>query len=291
MSMSLVAGDPAVEAERRRALRRMRAVAGSLLVLAAVVYVLTHGPTGAWGYVNAAAEASMLGAIADWFAVTALFRHPLRIPIPHTNLIANKKNEIGEGLGSFIEENFLADEVVHERLSTISGARIAGTWLQDSGNAAKITEFASQVGVAGLTVLSDSDVQDLLESLVRDHVIRPDWSPTIGQVSEQLLEAGHHTTLLDIAADHAEQWLINHPQAFDRIVSSRLPSWVPDVANRFVDLRAHKEVVRFVRAVREDADHPFRHAVDRFLGDLASDLQQRPELQAQVERLKHEIFD
>jgi len=275
-------------------LRRMQAVAIWLLIAMAIIFAVAFSlqDTYVWaGYVRAAAEGGMVGAIADWFAVTALFRHPLGIPIPHTNLIANKKDDIGEGLGSFIEENFLADEVVHDRLSQISGARIAGDWLQVPANAEKITEILSQSALAGLTVLSDGDVQDLLEELVREHVITPEWSTNIGNVAEQLLTAHHHSTLLDIVADHAEVWLVNHPEAFDKLVSSRVPSWVPGIASRFIDSKAHQEAVKFVRSVRADDEHPFRHAVDRFLYDLADDLREREELQNQVEQLKHEIFD
>ena len=272
----------------------MQALALWLLLAMGIVFAVSFALQDryAWaGFVRAASEGGMVGAIADWFAVTALFRHPLGIPIPHTNLIARKKDEIGAGLGSFIEQNFLADEVVHERLATISGARLAGTWLQESTNAEKVTEIVSNVGLAGLTVLSDSDVQELLEALVRDHMIRPEWSASIGEVAEQLLAANHHAALIDIAADHAENWLVAHPESFDNLLSSRIPSWVPGLATRFIDERAHSEVVKFVRAVRRDPEHPFRIAADGFLRDLARDLQDRAELQEQVERLKHEIFD
>lgn len=275
-------------------LRRMQAIALWLLVAMAIVFAVSFSLQDRYpwaAFVRAASEGGMVGAIADWFAVTALFRRPLGLPIPHTNLIAGKKDEIGEGLGSFIEENFLADEVVHERLSTISGARISGEWLQDPANAAKVTGFVSQIGLAGLTVLSDADVQELLESLLREHVITPPWSSNIGSVGAQLLEAGHHNALLDIAADHAEQWLVAHPESFNAIVSSRMPSWVPSITHRFIDDRAHKEVVKFVRAVKADPQHPFREAANRFLHDLTTDLQEKPELQAQVETFKHDVFD
>ena len=107
----------------------MQALALGLLLFMAVVFVVSFALQDRYpwlAYVRAASEGGMVGALADWFAVTAIFRYPLGIKIPHTSLISNKKDEIGEGLGSFIEENFLADEVVHEKLSTISGARMAG---------------------------------------------------------------------------------------------------------------------------------------------------------------------
>lgn len=275
------------------ALRRMQRVALWLLLGMAAVFAVSFGlqERFAWaGFVRAASEGGMVGAIADWFAVTALFRHPFGLKVPHTNLIAHKKDEIGEGLGSFIEENFLADEVVHDRLATISGARIAGGWLQESDNAQKVTEIISQSALAGLTVLSDRDVQDLLEELVQEHMINPAWSPTLGTVLEQLIGADHHMTLIDVLADHSEVWLMEHPEALDRIVSSRMPSWMPGVAQRFVDGRAHKELLKFVRAVKADPEHPFRQAADTFVADLSADLQHRPQLQQQVEQLKHEIF-
>ena len=104
------------DAVRRTRLRRMQSVALGLLLFAAVVYLVTLDRDGFWGYVNAGAEASMVGAIADWFAVTALFRHPLGLPIPHTALIPRKKDEFGKSLEEFFAENFLQEEMIRERL-------------------------------------------------------------------------------------------------------------------------------------------------------------------------------
>jgi uncharacterized membrane-anchored protein YjiN (DUF445 family) len=124
--MSMLAVDPAADTERRRGLRRMRTVAVSLLLFAAVVYVLTRDRDGFLGFVNAGAEASMVGAIADWFAVTALFKHPLGLPVPHTALIPKRKDDLGRGLEEFVGENFLQEEIIRERITaaTIS-ARVA----------------------------------------------------------------------------------------------------------------------------------------------------------------------
>lgn len=113
-----LSSDPAADEERRRGLRRMRVVATSLLVVAAIVFLLTRERDGAWGYVNAASEAAMVGAIADWFAVTALFRHPLGLPIPHTAIIPRRKASLGASLQEFVTENFLRPEVVKERLES-----------------------------------------------------------------------------------------------------------------------------------------------------------------------------
>lgn len=280
--------------ERLEQLRRMQAFALALLGLMAVLFVVSFALQARYpwlGFVRAASEGGMVGALADWFAVTAIFRYPLGLRIPHTNLVSNKKDEIGAGLGSFIEENFLADDVVHDKLASISGARAAGEWLQRPGSAEHVAELASQAGLGTLTVLNDDDVQELIEALARRHVIDPEWSPLMGRAIESFVAGGHQEPLIDLAAERLEEWLVAHPGAFDRMVSSRLPSWLPSIAQRFVDDRLHSEAVRFAQSVRSDRGHPFRVAAQQFLADLARDLGEKPELRSQLEAFKHEVFD
>ncbi|MGO3147221.1 MAG: DUF445 domain-containing protein [Leucobacter sp.] len=280
--------------DRLHSLRRMQGLAVGLLVFMAFVFVISFvfQDRVPWlSYVRAASEGGMVGALADWFAVTALFRRPLGLPIPHTNLIANKKDEIGEGLGSFIEENFLADDVVHDKLSEISGARMAGEWLREAGHAERVSEMIAGIGLGALTVLNDQDVQDLTESLVRRHVVNPEWGPLLGRATGSFVTGGHHESLVELAAARVEQWLVQHPQAFDRMLSSQLPQWVPSIVDRFVDQRMHAEAVRFVQRVATEPDHPARQAITTFLGDLAEDLQHQESLQQQLESFKHEVFD
>src|SRR5512144_1338534 len=125
MSLSMILPEGAADAERRRRLRRMRSLAVALLLFAAVVYLVTLDEGGFWGYVNAGAEASMVGAIADWFAVTALFRHPLGLPIPHTALIPKRKEELGRSLEEFVGENFLQETIIRERIAAAQlGSRV-----------------------------------------------------------------------------------------------------------------------------------------------------------------------
>ena len=154
-----------------------------------------------------------------------------------------------------------------------------------------LAELVANASLGALTVLDDSDVQELIEALVRRHVIDPPWGPLLGRSLESFVEGGHQEPLLDMAASRLEDWLVAHPEAFDRMLSNRLPSWVPGIAQRFVDDRLHGEAVRFARAVKSDRQHPFRLAVGRFLADLARDLGEKPELQAQLEAFKHEVFD
>src|SRR6201991_2466442 len=128
-TLTMITANPAADEERRRGLRRMRTLAVSLLAFAAVVYVATLDQDGFLGFVNAGAEASMVGAIADWFAVTALFKHPLGIPIPHTALVPKRKDELGKGLEEFFGENFLQETIIRDRVTAATISLRLGHWL------------------------------------------------------------------------------------------------------------------------------------------------------------------
>ena len=280
--------------DRLHALRRMQWIAIGLLCFMAVLFVVSFSLEARYpwlSYVRAASEGGMVGALADWFAVTALFRYPLGIKIPHTNIISERKDEIGEGLGSFIEENFLADDVIDTKLADISGSRIAAEWLSDPQHADRAAALTAEGLAAILNVLDDRDVQGLLESLVRNNLIEPDWSPTIGRATAAFVAGGHHEAVVSIAADRLEQWLAEHPHVFDNLVSAQLPAWVPSIVSGFVDSKLHTEAVKFAHNLATDLDHPFRATIGDFIAALGTDLQTKPALQLQVESLKAEIFD
>ena len=146
----MITPDPDADEARRRGLRRMRTVAVGLLVLAAVVYVATLDQHGFLGFVNAGAEASMVGAIADWFAVTALFRHPLGLPIPHTALIPKRKDDLGRGLEEFVGENFLQEDIIRERIAAATISMRMGEWLVVPANAQRVVDEVADVAAIAL---------------------------------------------------------------------------------------------------------------------------------------------
>jgi uncharacterized membrane-anchored protein YjiN (DUF445 family) len=286
--------DLPTDAERLAALRRMKRVAAWLLVAAAVVFSVSFAlqETVPWlGYVRAAAEGAMVGAIADWFAVTALFRHPLGLRIPHTAIIPTRKDEIGATLGAFVENEFLSDDVVLDKLRSIGIARRLGGWLATPENADRLTAEASVAARGILTLLGDDDVEDVIEKLARRHLFEPEWGPAIGRVGARLVAAGQQRAAIDVVVEKAEEWLEAHPEAFGSMVSGRLPRWLPGFVDRIVDDRAHREVLAFVRAVRDDPRHPLRDVVDRWLTELTTDLQHDPVMIARVEQLKADLLD
>ena len=280
--------------ERRLALRRMKAVALGALIFMAVLFVIAFWlqERQPWlGYVRAAAEGGMVGALADWFAVTALFRRPLGLPIPHTAIIPSRKDEIGRSLGEFVETNFLEGSVVRAKLSTTAIAQRAGEWLREPAHAERIAAEGSTIATAVLNALSDDDVRDLITDLAREHLVTPEWGPPAGAWLEKIVEADAHHGAVDLAADSIGRWLDANAASFSGLISRRLPGWVPKLAHRFVDDTAYNEAVKFVRAVQADPRHPARIAVDGYLARLADSLQHDPATRAKLENAKASLFD
>ena len=280
--------------ERRRSLRVMKGVALGALVVMAVVFIVAFvlQENYPWlAYVRAAAEGGMVGALADWFAVTALFRHPLGIPIPHTAIIPKRKDEIGRSLGEFIETNFLAGEVVRAKLESTAIAATAGAWLRDPAHAETVATEASAIASGILTALSDDEVQDLISDLAREHLLSPEWGPTLGASLGRVVEAGAHHGAVDLGVDSISTWLRANRESFSGLVSRRLPSWVPSVAMRLVDDTVYNEAVKFAAAVQADPEHPARHAIDRYLTRLAENLQHDPTTIGRLEEAKSAVFD
>lgn len=280
--------------DRFRALRRMKAVALGALIFMAVVFVFAFAfqeRIGWLSYVRAAAEGGMVGALADWFAVTALFRRPLGLPIPHTAIIPSRKDEIGRTLGEFVETNFLEGDVVRTKLASTHIAQRAGDWLRETPHAERVSAEGATIATAILNALSDDDVRDLITDLAREHLVSPEWGPPAGAWLEKIVEADAHHGAVDLAADSIERWLETNAESFTGLVSRRLPGWVPKLAHRLVDDTVYHEAIKFVRAVQADPQHPARLAIDGYLGRLADSLQNDPDTRAKLENAKASLFD
>jgi uncharacterized membrane-anchored protein YjiN (DUF445 family) len=286
----ILATDPALDAQRRRGLRRMRTLAVSLLVLAAVVYLLTLGRGGFLGFVNAGAEASMVGAIADWFAVTALFRHPLGLPVPHTALIPRRKDDLGRSLEEFVGENFLHESVIRERLEAAQLSRRAGAWLAVEANARRLCDEAASVLGLALARVRDEDAVLLVEEAVLPRLLAEPVSPVAGSLLQEIVRDGAHHGLVDLALDEALRWLTEHADTFVAVVGERAPWWSPPALNDRVTHRIHVEVVAWVEDIRSDPSHPARAALDDALAQLARDLLEDEATQQRMERLKERVL-
>lgn len=285
----------AADEEKQRGVRRMKTTATGLLLLVALVYVLAtwakNEGVGGWpGYVAAAAEAGMVGALADWFAVTALFRRPLGLPIPHTAIIPTKKDQLGASLGSFVGENFLSGDVVRDRIHALGvGARL-GAWLAEPDHADRVTAELATALRGALTVLRDSDVQAVVGEAITRRANAAEVGPGIGKMLEKVVADGGHRRVVDLVCVRAHDWLVEHGESVMDAVQGGAPGWTPRFVDKRVGERVYKELLRFVTEMRDMPGHPARGSIDTFLTDFAADLQTDSDTRARVERLKSEIL-
>ena len=290
-SISLITPDPGADEARRRGLRQMRTVAVGLLLLAACVYVATLGREGGWGFVNAGAEASMVGAIADWFAVTALFKHPLGLPIPHTALIPRKKDELGKGLEEFVGENFLQEAVIRERVAAATISARVGDWLGDPANARRVVDEVSDVAAIGLGNVRDEHIADLVTEALVPRFREEPISPLLGTALMEVLRDDLHHGVVDLAVEEMHRWLIDNPDTFARVLGERAPWWAPPKLNDAVTTRIHAEAIAWVEDIRDDPRHRVREALDSMLGQLAHDLLNDQETMDRAEGFKNRLLE
>ena len=287
-------GGSAAEEKKRRGLRKMKLVALSFLLGATLIFLLTSwaqasGWPGWTGYVKAAAEAGMVGALADWFAVTALFRYPLGLKIPHTAIIPNKKDALGDSLGDFVGTNFLSEEVIRDKLRRVEISRRLGAWLAVPENAERVTTELATVVRAAVRVLRDEDVQAIMEHAVAKRIIERPWGPPLGKILEGVFADGAHHKLVDLMCDRGYEWVRDNHTTMLRVVSDRAPSWSPKFVDEMLADKVYGEVLSFAWAVKTDVNHPMRLALDKFLGEFAQDLQTNPEVMARAELVKGQI--
>ena len=290
-TLTMITPDPDADERRRQGLRRMRSLAVSLLVLAAVVYVATLGLGGFWGFVNAGAEASMVGAIADWFAVTALFKHPLGLPIPHTALIPKRKDELGRSLEEFVGENFLQEEIIRDRAAAATISLRVGRWLAVPEHARRAVDEVAEVAGDALGRIREDHVEELVRDVLVPRFHAEPISPLIGSLLEETVRDDLHHGLVDLALDELYAWLVANPDVVAEILGERAPWWAPTRVNDAVISRLHRELVNWVEDIREDPRHHARQALDSMLAKLADDLLHDPETRERTERLKERLLD
>ncbi len=289
--MSMLAVDPAADAERRRGLRRMRTVAVSLLLFAAAVYLLTQDRDGFLGFVNAGAEASMVGAIADWFAVTALFKHPLGIPVPHTALIPKRKDELGRGLEEFVGENFLQEDIIRERIAAATISARAATWLNSEENARRVVDELAELAAIALSKVRDEHIEALVNDALIPRFREEPIAPLLGGLLDEALRDDLHHGLVDLTLAELHDWLKENPDTVREVLGERAPWWAPDRLNDAVTTRIHVEMVRWVGDIRSDPRHRARQALDSMLRQLAQDLLTEADIQARTERFKDRLLE
>lgn len=289
----MAADSETLDRQRAADLRRMKWVATGLLVAVAVVFVLarTWRDEAGWlEYVEAFAEAAMVGALADWFAVTALFRHPLGLPIPHTAIIPKRKDQIGESLGQFVQENFLTEELLNERLAKAHvGARL-GDWLAHPANALRASSAAGDVIRGALEVVDDAAISGSIETMVERRIRATPVAPLVGRAIDVAVENGHHQRLLDATMSGLKNFLHDNRDTFRERLQHESPWWVPESIDDRIFDKIFTGVHRFLDDVGRDPRHDVRRSIDERVVAFAQRLRDDPELMAKGEELKDELL-
>ena len=295
--LAVLLGDSRTEAARRVGLRRAKRGATGLLAAAAVVFLLTFladdGERGWVGFVRAAAEAGMVGGLADWFAVTALFRHPLGIPVPHTALVPRRKDALAASLGDFVTGHFLTAANVRARLADADVVTRVGTWLSSGDTADRLAREAVSSSAAVLDVLRPDDVADLALEVARRDAGQRSWAGLAGQLLADVTDEGAHRPVVEVALPYVRRSIEqNRPavtSSLKRLVEGS--SWLVWLfttdkrINRLVDTG-----VRLLREVEDDPQHELRIALDRFLRTVANDLRSGSDLAVRVDALVGQVL-
>ena len=276
--------------------RRMRLIATGLLLVMALGFVLLRPFAGghpAWGYALAFTEAAMVGGLADWFAVTALFRRPLGLPIPHTAIIPENKDRIAETMAAFLRDNFLTPQVVARRMRSYNIAAATGGYLVEPGHGVQSRLRAGAANLFGdiLESLDPEQLGGLVKSGLRNQMEKLDLAPLLGQLLTAAIADGRHLPVLESFIRRAGMTIEANEDLIRAIIHERantLLRWTgldEKLANSVLD-----GLYRLLAETLVDPDHPLRGKIQEGLDQLAEALLHDPAMQARVQKLKAEVL-
>lgn len=281
-----------------RALRRMKTLATALLIFAAAVFLFAwkmqaNGGSEIWGYVRAMAEAGVVGGLADWFAVTALFRRPLGLPIPHTALIPTKKDQLGESLSTFVHGNFLSRDNVVEKVEAAHPAQRLADYLSDPAHRERLVAEGASLAEALLDNVDDQQVQTMIRNAVFTQLGENAWGPPAGRLLFAAVDNGNHQGVVDGIFTALHRWLLENRDRVATVIADRGPisqegaiRWV----HERIGYKAADLLIKWVETLRDNPDDPARQQLDAALLRIADDLQHDPHMIERVEGWKTAVM-
>jgi uncharacterized membrane-anchored protein YjiN (DUF445 family) len=285
---------PEDQALKQAQLNKMKRVATGMLVVATAIFIAARllEPRYPWlAFVRATAEAAMIGGLADWFAVTALFRHPLGIPIPHTAIVPARKDQVGRSLGNFVQKNFVSRDVIAYRLREWRVAEHLARWLADPENSRRIARAAARGLATGSRMLRDEDVQHLIGTAVDKKVRETQVAPILGKALSLLTISNRHQELFDELIALLSRTVGRNEELIRQRIARESPWWIPEA----VDDRIHERIVaaieRTLTEIRDDPEHQMRARYDQGLRDFIERLQHDPQVIDKAEALKLELLN
>jgi uncharacterized membrane-anchored protein YjiN (DUF445 family) len=265
-----------------------------LLAVAAVVFVVARmleARYGFWmGALRATAEASMVGGLADWFAVTALFRHPLGIPIPHTAIVAKRKDRVGRSLGMFVQRNFLSRPVIETRLRALKVGERLATWLSEPAHARTIALQTVRAVSSSVQALRDADVEPMVERSVASRVRAVRVAPVVARLMEVLTEDDRHQDILDDFIRAAARAVEENREVIRERIEKESPWWLPEAVDEKIYRKVLGSIERTLAEIEHDPNHPVRARFDRSVHEFMNRLDSSPEMAAKIERWKEELL-
>jgi len=273
-------------------LKRMRAIATLLLAFMTLVFVVTTMTRVNWPwvpYVRAFAEAGMVGACADWFAVVALFRRPFGLPIPHTGIVPNNKDRIGAALGQFITNNFLTLNVIGRKIVRVDALGYVAHWMMDSRNSKQLAHYASRFLPQILKSLSAPQVSEFLGEVARRGIESIPAAPLASRVLSIIWAQGQAQAMLDRVVEIGGDALANHKDFIRQRVAENSSSWIPKWIDNMIADKVMNGLLGTIGEMR-DPEHPWRREVRESVDKLIIDLATDPDMYAGGEVLKAELL-
>ena len=282
------------EAARQAQLDAMKRRATLLLVGATILFIISRALEArfAWlAFVRATTEAGMIGGLADWFAVTALFKHPLGIPIPHTAIVPSRKDRVGRTLGAFVQRNFLTREVIEYRLRAVQVGRRLAEWLADPANARTISRNAATAMSSAAEMLNDADVQVAIDKALANRVRSLRLAPLLGRVLGVMTEEDRHQEILDEVIRLAARTVNENSDVIRERIEQESPWWVPTAVDDKIFKRVIGAIQRLLTELNEDRFHPLRERFDASLHLFIDRLNHSPEFAERVDAWKEDFLD
>jgi uncharacterized membrane-anchored protein YjiN (DUF445 family) len=280
---------------KRKQLRKYKAFATGLFVLMAIVFIITtilqKTNDSHWiGYVRAFSEAAMVGALADWFAVTALFRHPLGLPIPHTNLIENSKQRLGDNLGSFVVSNFLSPQNIRPYIQKIKISNFVGEWLSKEKNQEVLIRNLSDIVLDILNKLDDSEVSQFISKKVSEMTDTIKLNALLGNGINYLLDKKDHQKIITNLSKQIKDYIIENDEMIQDRVKKGSYSFIPSFVDNKIAEKIASGLSDFFKEVEEDPEHEIRGLITKRIYEFSTELKDDPKWEEEFKTIKNDLL-
>ena len=282
-----------LELEKQAELRKMKRLASGLFLLVTIIYIVASVFSNLHAvvpYIQATSEAAMVGALADWFAVTALFRYPMGLKIPHTAIIPNRKNSIADQFGVFVQQNFLSDEVITGKIRSMDLSRRVAEWIIEPKNSSAVAEQITD-GIAGVVkVMNDKDIQAMIERKLENKIRETSFSPLIGDVLTFLTSGKRQQAAFDAGVNIALGVLEDSDDQLREKIQQETPWWFPNSLDKAVYRKIMKSTSKALYEMQVDIFHPMRVRLVQMSNEFMEDLKYSDDIKEKEISIKEDLL-